>query len=75
MGVHINHPVSQRSKRPRKHKRPGPAPAFPSGVCRHCRCTDADCSQCIAATGKACHWIDKAHTICSRCADQRSRTP
>ena len=34
-----------------------------SGVCRFCRC--ADDHRCESG----CHWIDKAHTICSECGD------
>lgn len=36
--------------------------------CRICGCTDADCSQCIAVTGRACHWV--AEDLCSRCHDE-----
>jgi len=35
------------------------------GLCRVCGCTDYDCSQCIAATGQACHWVEP--DLCSRC--------
>lgn len=33
--------------------------------CRKCGCTDDDCSQCIEATGEACHWIEL--DLCSAC--------
>lgn len=33
--------------------------------CRICGCTDEDCSQCIKATGQACHWVEE--DLCSRC--------
>ncbi len=39
------------------------------GVQRHCRvcgCTDTDCRQCIAKTGKPCHWVEP--DLCSACA-------
>jgi hypothetical protein len=39
------------------------------GVCRFCGCTDRDCRACIRATGYPCTWIDKSHTICSRCVN------
>lgn len=34
--------------------------------CRVCGCTDDDCSQCIAKTGKPCRWV--APDLCSACA-------
>lgn len=37
------------------------------GVCRECGCTDFDCSQCIARTGRPCSWTDESHTLCSAC--------
>lgn len=37
------------------------------GTCRICGCTDDDCSQCIAATGEPCSWVEV--DLCSRCAD------
>ncbi len=37
-------------------------------ICRECGCTDDDCSQCIEATGKPCHWVEP--DLCSRCADK-----
>jgi hypothetical protein len=36
-------------------------------TCRLCGCTDADCSECIAATGEPCHWVED--NLCSRCAE------
>lgn len=36
--------------------------------CRECGCTDNDCSQCIAATGEPCHWVEP--DLCSRCKDE-----
>jgi len=33
--------------------------------CRVCGCTDADCSGCIARTGKPCYWV--AADLCSAC--------
>jgi|GEM_PF-6767980 len=33
--------------------------------CRVCGCTDLDCSECVAATGKSCHWVEP--DLCSRC--------
>jgi hypothetical protein len=35
------------------------------GVCRVCKCTDDDCSQCIAKTGEPCHWVER--DLCSAC--------
>ena len=35
-------------------------------ICRVCGCTDFNCSQCIDATGKRCHWVEP--DLCSRCA-------
>lgn len=43
-------------------------PAFdrlPVRTCRVCKCTEADCSQCIARTGSPCSWI--APDLCSAC--------
>jgi len=37
-------------------------------TCRVCGCTDDDCSNCIALTGKACHWVEP--DLCSACADR-----
>lgn len=37
------------------------------GICQFCGCTDIDCSQCVAAQGDPCYWVDRDHTICSRC--------
>lgn len=34
--------------------------------CRVCGCTDLDCSQCIAATGRPGSWAEP--DLCSRCA-------
>jgi hypothetical protein len=34
-------------------------------ACRVCRCTDADCSGCIARTGEPCHWVEA--DLCSAC--------
>lgn len=37
--------------------------------CRVCGCTDDDCSQCIAATGIPCSWVEgEDPPICTRCA-------
>lgn len=45
---------------------------FPT--CRVCGCTDDDCSQCIEAQGKPCHWVEA--DLCSRCESERpSKTP
>lgn len=38
--------------------------------CRVCSCTDADCRQCIQATGEACSWVGDDEDLCSRCADE-----
>jgi hypothetical protein len=35
------------------------------GVCRVCKCTDDDCSQCIAKTGEPCAWVEP--DLCSAC--------
>lgn len=34
-------------------------------TCRHCGCTDMDCSQCIELTGQPCSWADD--DVCSTC--------
>lgn len=34
--------------------------------CRACGCTDLDCSQCFAASGRPCYWVKD--DLCSRCA-------
>ena len=36
--------------------------------CRVCGCTDADCSECIEATGEPCYWVEE--DLCSRCAEE-----
>ncbi len=36
--------------------------------CTKCGCTDENCSQCVAAQGKPCHWV--ADGKCSRCFDE-----
>lgn len=41
-------------------------------VCRKCGCTDDNCGQCIAATGKPCHWVEP--DLCSRCKDEMEAT-
>ena len=38
--------------------------------CRVCGCTDTDCSQCIAAQGHPCWWVED--DLCSRCADDKA---
>ncbi len=53
--------VSKVSAKKKGDKRPG--------TCSVCGCTDKDCSQCIAKTGKPCHWVNEEHTLCSACAD------
>ena len=35
-------------------------------ACERCGCTDADCSNCITATGRPCYWI--RNRLCSACA-------
>lgn len=37
--------------------------------CRVCGCTDNDCRQCIAKTGKPCYWV--AEDLCSACANDK----
>jgi hypothetical protein len=39
--------------------------------CRVCGCTDEDCAQCFAKTGKPCHWIEP--DLCSACKDDPRR--
>jgi len=36
------------------------------GICRICRCTDDDCSQCIERTGQPCCWVEA--DLCSACS-------
>ncbi len=40
----------------------------PVRTCRKCRCTENDCSQCIEASGKPCHWVET--DLCSRRKDE-----
>lgn len=44
------------------------APKHTDPGCINCGCTDEDCSQCVAATGEACHWVGPRK--CSRCFDE-----
>lgn len=37
--------------------------------CRVCGCTDDDCSQCVAAQGYPCHWVEQ--DLCSRCTNEK----
>jgi hypothetical protein len=46
----------------------------PRGVCKFCGCTDNDCRACIRATGYPCCWIDRRHTICSRCVNHMAES-
>jgi hypothetical protein len=39
-------------------------------ACRVCGCTERDCTECVDATGDACHWVDGEDDLCSRCADE-----
>jgi hypothetical protein len=36
--------------------------------CRHCGCTDDDCSQCIQRTGGPCYWVSADE--CSACREE-----
>lgn len=38
-----------------------------SQICRICRCTDYDCSQCIAESGEPCYWVED--DLCSACVE------
>lgn len=40
--------------------------------CRVCGCTDADCRECIAATGYPCGWVKGEPALCSRCAAEEN---
>lgn len=40
-------------------------PVARSGVCRVCKCTDADCSKCIERSGVPCSWVEP--DLCSAC--------
>jgi len=51
----------------------GPFDLGPVRSCRVCGCTDDDCSQCIQATGEACHWVGE--DLCSRCAQSEIVNP
>jgi hypothetical protein len=42
-------------------------PAVMAGQCFSCGCIEADCSGCIARTGKPCHWANADRTLCSAC--------
>lgn len=37
--------------------------------CRKCGCTDHDCRDCAAATGKPCVWVEA--DLCSACVEGR----
>ena len=37
-----------------------------STKCKHCGCTEMNCSQCIEAQGFACWWVSL--NVCSRCS-------
>lgn len=37
------------------------------GACRLCGCTDLDCSQCVARTGRPCSWAGSCHDLCTAC--------
>jgi hypothetical protein len=39
--------------------------------CRECGCTDEDCSQCVARTGRPCTWVEP--DLCSACKPKRTR--
>jgi ParB family transcriptional regulator, chromosome partitioning protein len=41
-------------------------------TCRVCGCTEDDCSECVAATGEPCHWVEP--DLCSRCAPDTDHT-
>ena len=41
--------------------------------CRVCGCTDDDCSECIAAQGHPCHWVEE--DLCSRCSGRPQQQP
>lgn len=38
--------------------------------CRVCGCTDWDCRQCIAQTGRPCSWVSDEIDLCTRCSDE-----
>jgi hypothetical protein len=42
-------------------------------ACRVCKCTDDDCSQCIAKTGSPCRWVEP--DLCSACASEPPNHP
>lgn len=35
-------------------------------VCKHCGCSDSDCSNCVSRLGNPCSWLDE--NTCSSCA-------
>jgi hypothetical protein len=37
-------------------------------TCRVCGCTDGNCDQCVAKTGKPCHWVEA--DLCSACVEE-----
>lgn len=39
--------------------------------CRYCRCTEADCRECVELTGEPCYWIGPR--LCSACATPQLR--
>lgn len=38
--------------------------------CRVCSCTDDDCRECVAASGRPCYWMPFDPDLCSRCAEE-----
>lgn len=47
--------------------------APPGAVCKVCGCTEEDCLQCIAKTGRACAWV--AEDLCSACVAPHTFDP
>jgi len=39
--------------------------------CRVCSCTDDDCSQCVAKTGRPCSWVEA--DLCSACVQPAAK--
>lgn len=69
ISVHLRQaPKRTRARRMMARKAKAAAQIRHSTRCRHCGCTNEDCSQCIEAQGAPCHWV--ALNVCSRCQDE-----
>lgn len=49
----------------RRREKMNPPTASTPRRCRVCGCTNDDCRQCIAKTGRPCYWVEL--DLCSAC--------